>query len=278
METNAVETFELVVKDLEVLDEDNREQVKNILEAKCGFSTTQATEIIESSSFTIARSNNQNELQDVCNAFDGTGAKALIVKKESPFKTFFNKYVNGIAHTLSQLAVEEVEELVNELMRARSEGKRIYVIGNGGSATTASHFATDLAKDRFGKKDYLFKIMSLNDNVGLLSACANDTGYENVFSSQLENLLDPGDLVIAISSSGKSPNIVKAIKYANEVGAVTVGISGFCGGGLKEHSQKSLHIPTKKGQYGYMEDVSLIINHIVSIYIYEQDSSQVNSK
>ena len=126
--------------------------------------------------------------------------------------------------------MDEVELLVNRILAAREEKRQIFFFGNGGSAAIASHIVTDLAKDRFEDENALFRVQSLNDNVSWFSATANDFGYEKVFVSQLKNLLQPEDLVIAISSSGNSPNVVKAIEFANQKGAETWGIVGFDSG------------------------------------------------
>jgi len=103
--------------------------------------------------------------------------------------------------------------------------------------------------------------------VSLITALANDDGYENIFIAQLRNILNAGDVVVGISASGNSPNVVKAIEYANSKGAVTVGLTGFLGGGLKEVSQVCVHVETPKGEYGPVEDVHMILDHLVTTYL-----------
>ncbi|RMG45103.1 MAG: SIS domain-containing protein, partial [Candidatus Dadabacteria bacterium] len=157
------------------------------------------------------------------------------------------------------------------LRSARERESTVFIFGNGGSAAAASHFATDLAKDRFGDKRYLFKVMSLVDNTPLITATANDYGYEEIFLRQLKLYLKPDDLVIAISSSGNSENVIRATSFARESGAKTWGIVGFSGGKLAETAEQSVYIPTSVGQYGFMEDVTSILIHMVTVHIYEQD-------
>jgi D-sedoheptulose 7-phosphate isomerase len=189
------------------------------------------------------------------------------------FRQFFAKYSEDVSRILRSMDISEVEQLAEDFLEARDKQNQIFVFGNGGSASSASHMATDFSKQRFDDESKLFRITSLNDNSSFMTATANDFGYEFVFEKQLKTLLRPNDLVIGISSSGNSPNITRAIEFANGKGAKTWGIVGFNGGALKKCAQKSVYIPTKVGQYGYMEDITLIINHMISIYIYEQDCS-----
>src|SRR5690606_27086931 len=128
----------------------------------------------------------------------------------------------------------------------RMNHKQIFIMGNGGSAATASHFVCDLAKNTRQPGWPGFRVIGLTDNMSIFSAYANDEGYENVFKQQLNNLLQPGDIVIAISGSGKSQNVIEAVEFANKLGAVTVGLTGMTGGTLKRISQLSVHIPNQR--------------------------------
>ncbi len=152
------------------------------------------------------------------------------------------------------------------LVEARERGARIFFIGNGGSAATAAHFANDIG---IGSQSWSkpFKTVSLADNVPVLTALANDYGYENVFTLQLKTQMSQGDVVVAISVSGNSPNVVSAIEYANANGAVTTALTGFDGGRLKGLTQISVHVPTEKGEYGPVEDVHMILDHLVGTYL-----------
>lgn len=179
------------------------------------------------------------------------------------FKTHIDLYLAGLAYMFGELDRSKIEEFLNILLIARENGNQIFFIGNGGSASTANHFATDL--DSLG-----FRTQSLAANSSVLTAIGNDFGYENVFSKQLYNHLFPGDVVVAISASGNSPNIVKAITYANNEGAVTVGLTGFDGGCLKAICQTSVHVPSSKGEYGPVEDIHLIFDHMIMSYLKSQ--------
>ncbi|HZA01798.1 MAG TPA: SIS domain-containing protein, partial [Hyphomicrobiaceae bacterium] len=134
--------------------------------------------------------------------------------------------------------------------------------GNGGSASTATHFACDLSKATIVQGRARLRVTSLTDNVALLTAWANDTSYENVFAEQLANLLNPGDVVVAISASGNSPNVIAAIKTAAACGATTVGIVGFSGGSLKEAVDAVVHVPSDS--YGVVEDCHLVLEHAIT--------------
>lgn len=200
-------------------------------------------------------------------------AKSPQKRGETSFSKFYFKYTSKLLHILSQMDVEKVEELVEDILLARKNNKQIFIFGNGGSASTASHMANDFSKPRFDDDKTLFRVICLNDNISTLTATANDFGYDNVFSVQLKNLMQKDDLIIAISSSGNSKNVINAIEVAKKKGAKTYGVVGFDGGKLMRAAEKTLYIPTKVGQYGYMEDVTLIINHIMSVYVYERDKS-----
>jgi D-sedoheptulose 7-phosphate isomerase len=150
------------------------------------------------------------------------------------------------------------------LYRAYRSEKQVFTLGNGGSASTASHIAADLSKNTIAPNMRRFRISSLNDNTAILTALANDLGYENVFSEQLQNLIRPGDLLIAVSASGNSPNVVKAIRYAQSRSAESVGILGFDGGQAAQIVD--LSIVVESSDYGVVEDTHLIINHILVEY------------
>src|SRR5207237_9024536 len=125
-------------------------------------------------------------------------------------------YLGRLRRSLDGISTDDIGELGEILYRAYHSGASVFIVGNGGSASTASHMAADLAKNTIGPHMRRFRVMSLNDNTALLTALANDLGYENVFKEQLQNLIRPGDLLIAISGSADSPNVVNAIRYARE--------------------------------------------------------------
>jgi D-sedoheptulose 7-phosphate isomerase len=173
-------------------------------------------------------------------------------------------YLKELHEAIDELPTSRLAALGEMLYRAYRNEKQVFVLGNGGSASTASHMAADLAKNTIRPNMRRFRILSLNDNTALLTALANDLGYENVFSEQLKNLVQAGDLLIAISASGNSVNVLEAIRYAQQRWAETVGILGFQGGAAAELVDLAIIVPSD--HYGVVEDVHLIINHIVVDY------------
>jgi D-sedoheptulose 7-phosphate isomerase len=181
-------------------------------------------------------------------------------------EAFATRYLDRLHALLGEMDTAAIARFVHALVEARERGARIFFIGNGGSAATAAHFANDIG---VGSQSWSkpFKAVSLVDNVAVLTALANDYGYDHVFTLQLKTQMSPGDVVVAISASGNSPNVVRAIEYANANGAVTTALTGFDGGRLKELAEISVHVPTKNGEYGPVEDVHMILDHLVGSYL-----------
>ena len=179
---------------------------------------------------------------------------------------YISAYFKHLTQILSELDLSSIEKFIGLLLSARKEGKNVYFIGNGGSAATASHFANDLAIGTRSKK-LPFKVMSLTDNSSVITAIGNDYGYEQVFVKQLEACLGSGDLLVAISASGNSPNILKAVEYTKENNGITIGLTGFDGGELKKIVDHVIHVPTVNGDYGPVEDVHMILDHVVGNYL-----------
>ena len=180
--------------------------------------------------------------------------------------SFARGYLNYLVSVIGQLDVSSIANFIDTLMRARDRGARVFFIGNGGSAATASHFANDVS---IGSQSWTkpFRAMSLTDNVAILTAVGNDYGYEEIFVRQLKTLMEPGDVVVAISASGNSPNVVRAVEYANANGAATIALTGFDGGALKQIATLAVHAPTCKGEYGPTEDVHMILDHLVGAFL-----------
>lgn len=173
------------------------------------------------------------------------------------------QYIDILTQLLADLDIESVGKFAKILFAAYQEGRTVYFAGNGGSAATASHFACDMAKTVTGlAKGKGLRAVSLADNIPLITAWGNDSSFENVFSEQLRNLVRPGDCLVAISCSGKSKNVVRAVEVAREMGATTVGLLGFDGGTLK--SMVDLSIVIESDNYQRIEDVHGIIMHIVT--------------
>lgn len=170
-------------------------------------------------------------------------------------------YVNRLHAAVDSLPRAELVTLGEMLFRAYQNGKQVLTLGNGGSASTASHMSADLGKNTIQANMRRFRVLSLNDNVSLLTALANDAGYENVFSEQIKNLIRPGDLLIVLSASGNSPNVLEAVRCAQARSAQVAGLLGFGGG--EAARIVDLSIVVDSSHYGIVEDVHLIINHIL---------------
>lgn len=174
----------------------------------------------------------------------------------------YQNYVLDLQQTLERLPWELIEEMVEQLHRARLQGKQVFILGNGGSAATASHFACDLGKNIVAPNLPRLRVQSLTDNMAFFSACANDYGYESVFAEQLANWIQPGDIVIAISASGNSPNVLRAVELAHKCAAFTIGLSGYQGGKLAR--LVSLPIVITNDCIEQIEDIHLILAHMVT--------------
>ena len=170
-------------------------------------------------------------------------------------------YIQKEIKVLELLDVNAIELAIRALCEVLETEKNVYTFGNGGSAATASHFANDFNKGVSEFSTKKFRFICLNDNMATVMAIANDIGYEEVFRSQLDGRIKPGDLVIAISGSGNSPNIIKAVQYAREQGNKIIGITGYDGGELKRISDISLHVPVEDMQI--TEDVHMIFDHLM---------------
>ena len=193
----------------------------------------------------------------------GNGSSLPSILPRAEILYLLESYFQQVPEAIELLPIAHVARVAEELLRARVEQKTVYVLGNGGSAATASHAATDWLKpnkrDDFGG----VRTVSLVDNVALLTAWANDTSFDNVFAAQLESLLQPGDVVIAVSGSGNSPNILQAVEVAREAGAVTIGFSGFDGGALSRMTDISVVVPCDS--QGMIEDVHLVLVHALTV-------------
>ncbi len=177
---------------------------------------------------------------------------------------YFKQYCDELIDTLTKLKVEDLDIISNVLWNAYQKNKRIYIIGNGGSAATASHYVCDFGKGTIVDGEKRIKVMSLIDNTSHMTAIANDISYNEIFKEQLENLLEPEDVLICISASGNSPNLVQAVKYANYIEATTIGILGFDGGKLKGLTTSNIVI--ENFNYGQVEDIHLVLGHVISQY------------
>jgi D-sedoheptulose 7-phosphate isomerase len=169
---------------------------------------------------------------------------------------------------LDSIDLGRVGEVIDVLAEARARGRRIFLCGNGGSASTASHFATDLVKGASYGRDQRFRAMALTDSLPTITAYSNDVAYEAVFVEQLKNFAEPDDVLIAFSGSGNSPNVLRAVEYANSIRCKTVGLTGRDGGKLGPLSQ--IHVHVAHPHMGRIEDAHLVIMHMIAYYFMEQ--------
>ena len=185
-------------------------------------------------------------------------------------------YISHLQGVLERLTLPDVRRSIDVIMEAYYAEKQIFVIGNGGSASTASHLACDLGKGTSIPGKPRFRVISLTDNVATMSAWSNDVSYEDVFVEQLKNLVNPEDVVIGISASGNSENVVRAMRHAKEIGCKTIGWSGFGGGTLATICE--VNVVVDSNRYGPVEDVHLILNHVLHAWIQEELTSTGTNK
>jgi D-sedoheptulose 7-phosphate isomerase len=169
-------------------------------------------------------------------------------------------YFERLKSTIDKISREEVAAFLGLLLDALEGGKTVFTLGNGGSAATASHYAADLNKGLSYGRRRRFRVICLSDNVATLTAYANDVSYDEVFVQPLRNFLEPGDLVVAISGSGNSRNVLKAVEYANGAGAITVGLTGYDGGALRRLARHGVHVPVADMQV--TEDLHMVFDHL----------------
>lgn len=187
---------------------------------------------------------------------------------------FIAEYIATLQLTMDQLPRQRIAEVIDVLQQARRRGNQVFILGNGGSASTASHFACDLAKNTRQAGLPHFRVIGLTDNMAMFSALANDEGYENVFSEQLASLVRAGDIVIAISASGNSINVLNAAEAAHRSEAIVIGFTGFDGGRLGQLAHIHLHVNSHIIEH--VEDIHLMLEHLIVRSIKEQAPSSVN--
>ena len=180
-------------------------------------------------------------------------------------KKFSDEYLEYLTILISQLDRSTISQFADLLLQSRENKTTTFFLGNGGSASTATHFVNDvsLGSRQFEKP---FRAISLCDNQAVITAIANDDGYENIFLQQLQTLATAGDTIVCISASGNSKNLIKAIEYARENNIYVVGLTAFDGGYLKDNCDLNIHVPTKIGEYGPAEDLHMVICGLVGSY------------
>lgn len=187
----------------------------------------------------------------------------IFTPNPAAFATAYIKYLQSV---MLNVDTAEIGRFIETLLDARQRGATVFFIGNGGSAATASHFANDLG---IGTNSYdkPFRVISLTDNVAVLTALGNDFGYEEIFVRQLRILGKQGDVLVAISASGNSPNLIKALEHAKLAGIKAIAITAFDGGKMKVIADEGIHVPTEPKEYGPAEDVHMVLDHLVGAYL-----------
>lgn len=190
---------------------------------------------------------------------------------------FANAYLEYLTTVLAGIDRNEIGQFIETLLDARERGATVFFIGNGGSAATSTHFANDIA---IGSNSYEkpFRALSLTDNNAIITAVGNDFGYNDIFSRQLQVLGKPGDVLVAISASGNSPNLLAAFDYAKTAGIRTVAITAFDGGKMKPAADQGVHVPTAPKEYGPAEDAHMILDHLVGAYLMRFVAAAANAR
>ncbi len=186
-----------------------------------------------------------------------------------------DNYLSRLGEALVQLPREPVQKTIDILREARKNKKMIFLFGNGGSASNTSHIVNDLIKNCRMSSEPDFRILSLNENTATMTAYGNDYGYDTVFEGQLRSYANQGDVVIAMSTSGNSPNVIKALEAAKEMGLTTIGFTGRMGGKMKDMVDVCVHAPSN--WTGIIEDVTIILGHIFTV-IFMEDNDMVSEK
>ena len=181
-------------------------------------------------------------------------------------------YISTLQQTMEQLPRQFIADVIAVLQRARMQDNQVFIMGNGGSASTATHFVCDLAKNTRREGLPHFRVIGLTDNMAIFSAYANDEGYENVFSKQLANLIRPDDVVIGISASGNSKNVLNAMEEAQKYNVTTIGFTGFDGGRLAQMVNINVHVNSNIIEH--VEDIHLMLEHMIVKTIKEQVASE----
>ncbi len=176
--------------------------------------------------------------------------------------SYLDTYREQLQRTIASLDLDAVHQAVRILRDVRERDRHIFVCGNGGSAATASHFATDIVKGASFQHEKRFRILALTDSASTMTAYANDVSYDAVFAEQLRNFAGPGDVLVAISGSGNSPNVLRAVETAKEFGCATIGITGRDGGKLR--SMVELNIHASEPHMGRVEDAHMIVCHMIA--------------
>jgi len=196
-------------------------------------------------------------------------------------KSVAQQYLDNLKGAVDAVSLDDIQKVAEVLFEAYKNGKKVFILGNGGSAATASHMAADLGKGTlrnvYDPNEKRFQVISLTDNVPAMTAFANDLSFDEMFVQQIMNYVQKDDVVIGITGSGNTPNVIKTILYAKEIGAITIGLLGFHTGG----SAKQLvdyDITIKSNNYGVVEDLHMVLDHLLTTCLaYMKGKHELNS-
>lgn len=190
-----------------------------------------------------------------------------IMNRHANLSLYFDNYRERLNNLLDMVDINDLEKIVGMMVNTFKKGKVVYVCGNGGSAATASHIQADFSFFVRYFTKFRPKVKALTDNVPMITAVGNDTTFDDIFVEQLKGHFQEGDAIICISASGNSENVIRAAQYANENGGTSIGFIGFTGGKLKDVCTCSLYTPNPKGDYGPIEDLHMIYDHLIVNYL-----------
>jgi D-sedoheptulose 7-phosphate isomerase len=193
------------------------------------------------------------------------------MKRKEILSNFLDSYKKRLILLFDSIDVNILESVISKMIEAFQNGKTMYVVGNGGSAATASHIQADFQFFVRYFTNFRPKVVALTDNVPLITAISNDNSYDDVFVEQMKGMFRAGDILLAISASGNSPNVVKAVEYANELGGISIAFCGFTGGKLKDIADLPLFTPNDDKDYGPIEDLHMILDHILVNFLAEDE-------
>lgn len=189
------------------------------------------------------------------------------MERKNDIQTYFESYRKRVDEILNKVDVDSLVKIIEVMISAFKNGNTVYVCGNGGSAATATHMQADFSFFTRYFTKFRPKVRALTDNVAMMTAVGNDTSFHDVFVEQMKGHFEKGDVIICISASGNSENLIRAVKYANNNGGTSIGFVGFEGGKLLDTATISLFTPNPKGDYGPIEDVHMIFNHLIVNYL-----------
>lgn len=189
------------------------------------------------------------------------------MKRKNKLNEYIKSYKSRLFNLFEIMKIDDLEKVIASIVGAFRNGKTLYIAGNGGSAATASHMQADFCFFVRYFTEFRPKVVALTDSIPMITAVGNDNSFDDIFVEQLKGRFEKGDVLLAISASGNSRNVIKAAEFANEHGGISIAFVGFKGGKLKEISQIPLYTPNAEKDYGPIEDLHMILNHLIISYL-----------